>query len=154
MGSLLFGLPFGLRYGKNTLWSRYQRDWVNSLETEIEIFFYWVLILRPRLFSWSLNYKTETETFFSESQLRDRDWDFFFKYRDRDWDWDCHWSQNRDRDWDFFEILVHLWNSLSWVSCKFKMDNIEWVYSLQKTIYTPHSSGHFQYLPWLDSIHV
>ena len=97
--------------------------------------------LRPRLFFQSLNFETEIET-------------FFFKFRDRDWDWDCHWSQNRDRDWDFFEILVHLWNSLSWVSCKFKMENIKWVYSLQKAIYTPNSSGHFQYLPWLDSIHV
>ena len=43
---------------------RDQRDWVDSLETEI--FLHWVSILRPRprLFSCSLNYKSETETFF------------------------------------------------------------------------------------------
>ena len=43
---------------------RDQRDWIYSLETEIKIFFYWVSIMRPRLFSCSLNYETETEIFF------------------------------------------------------------------------------------------
>ena len=58
---------------------RDQQDWVDSFETEIEIFFHWVSILRPRprLFSCNLNYKSETETFFSESQLWDWDWDFW-----------------------------------------------------------------------------